>query len=681
MLVIIIFNFFQAQPYRYGSHFEAYSQNINRDQDQQGLFASENNQEVSSAREGIEKVKGNQTSQLELSHVMDVLPHYPPIFNSSFGLSESKDKDTIYVTYDKGSQNSDHSDPLSGSSSGYSDHPGLGAYQTQTKILYFPMKNISDEKYIFHDGIREVLAPDLSQHENRGPYKFTEDDAGEESDSKPKSDTENPKNSTAVSTEHSWNYENYGAKNSEKFEKISENSDSRSNETSEVVRKLFASYPWNYRVSKGRFVAPKTSEDEGKESTESLASTSNSQVQSQLDIRKTSPQRNRSRYNVDGNLKKDVRNNSRSRERVIFNNKKSESHSLENQKLESQYSDGKKLENPNFEEKNLSNQKSDIQTNLSKTIFEDNFQESKNVTKVLETEGKSKIEDDKEKGKKNETFKEEVKDTISTGELNKFYEEESKNLDDVLRTVEIESKAMEEESKTVEKKSKTVNEKSKSLKEERSSHSKKTTTEATPKAEKQKLSSNVYIVTPSNRLNSRTKFDIRTKKSPKEEVKKTDSVKVEIRKPTIQGSRVSIREGRFTKKFKNNTSLIKSNSTLQVENLQLKSNSSIKMKNLKPTPETHISRIYAKNRAKDKLISISRTLKPEEKMKNEEKQESKREIEKFSGTMSEIEKQKEELHLRMAKLFPKFVNNKPGNDTEVFVTVKDESEIKLNQTQ
>ena len=679
-LFLTIFYFFQAPSYGSVSPYGIYK-NLESDHDQEGLFASKNNQQVSSAREDIDKVQGVQSGPLEISQEEESLPLYPPLFNGSLGHSNSNNMEQLYVTNNRGNQN--YGSPQ------YSDrNPGLSAYRTQSEIIISANTNSSDgkleEKYINSDGIQEVEAPNLYQGGNSGRYQYREENSDEKENSEQaKSDTSNVENSKKVRTFQSSVYGNYGVKDSD--------SEKMSNETREVVNQLYTTYPWTYKVSKGRAAIPKNSENEEKETSES--SVSNSQVQSQSEIRKASLQRNRSRFTVEGGLKKEVRNDLRPRKRSKENS--------EIKKLENGTSENIKVEN-----ENVATEKYDLQTDTSVAISEIGIHEFKNDTKVLGKEEKSIIggtnctEEDNSKctnDKKEESSEKEMKETMTAEDLKKFFIEESKRFENVLKTVEEESKAIKEESKSVEEELKSTAEKSKSeeglksvkgeikfgkgeiksvkeetksFKEEKPSQTERTITEPTFKTDNQKLNEKVYVVTPSNRFINRTRFDTGMRKTPKKgrgEIRNSNSsVKVEIRKPVIQPPRVSIIDVRFNNKLRNNT----------------KSNSTLKMEIPKTTPPTHISRIYAKNRVNDRLQSNLKVNKPEEKAGKENKagkeEKKSEETKKSPDTMSKEEKQKEELHTRMAKLFPKARNNKSKNETEVIVTIKEESTIKNN---
>lgn len=666
---LINFSFFQAPSYESGSSY-GIDENTESGHDQPGLFVSKINQKLSSAREDIDTFQGVQNGQLEISQETESLPLYPPLFNGSMGLSISNDKEQPYVTNRRRNKND-------GLPSQYSaHHPGLGAYRTQSGIITSANTNINDEqlqaKYIKYDGIREVEAPNLYQSKNRGIYQYREENSDEgENVEQVKSDTSNVENSKKISILQPSDHGNYRLEDS--------NSAKMNNETTEVVKQLYATYPWTYRYSKGRDVIVKASENverAKKESTES--SVSNSQVQTQSESRKASLQRSRSRFTVDGDLKKVVRNDSSLRKRSKDN------------------SEIKNFANETSENKNAAAENSDIQTDTSAAISEIDIHESNNDTKVLERKDKSRIKDNYcaeggnlncTKAKKEESNEKEIKVTVTAEDFNTFFKKESKRFEDVLKTVEEESKAIEEESKSIAKELKPPEEdsksiersvkkeikssigESKSLKEEKPSQTEKATSESTFKTNNEKLNENVYVVNPSNRFTimiNRTRLETKAKKSPKdakEETRKSNSsINAEIRKRIIQAPRPPIIDSRFNRKLKNNTNSVKKNTTVRTEIP-------------KTTPPTHISRIYAKNRLNDRFKSNLKELQPEDKVRKEvkaKKEEKKSETEKSMDVMSKEDKQKEQLHMRMAKLFPKAHDNRPKNESEVIVKIEEE---------
>ncbi|XP_033223731.1 trichohyalin-like [Belonocnema kinseyi] len=636
-----------------------------------GFFVSKNNQKVSSARDDIDKFQGVQNSQLEISQETESLPLYPPLFNGSSELSISNENEQLHVANSRRNKND-------GSSSQYSVHrPGLGAYRTQSEIITSENSNIDDEKlqekYINHDGIREVEAPNLYQGKNRGTYQYREENWDQEENvEQAKSDTKDIENSKKVRISQPSDYGNDKIEDS--------NSAKMNNGTTEIVKQLYATYPWTDRLSKGRDAIAKASENEErgkKESTES--SISNSQVQTQSESRRASLQRSKSRFTVDGNLKKVVRNNSSLRKR-----------SKDNSEIQN-------LLNETSENKNVAADNSSIEIDTSAAISEIDIYDSNNYTKLLESKEKSRVndsycseEDDLKctQAEREESTKKEMKVKVTAKDLKKFFIEESKRFEDVLKTVEEESRDNQEETKSiakelnpskedikaversVKKEIKSATGESKSLKEDKSSQSGKTTTVSTFKTNTEKSNEKVYVVTPSNRFTTRinrTRLDRRTNKSyeeVKEGMRKTNSsIRAEIRKPNILASRPPIIDGRFNRKLKNNTNSVKQNTTVNMEIP-------------KTTPPTHISRIYAKNRFNDRLKSNLKEPKSEEKDEKDvkaKKEEKKSETEKSLGVRSKEDKQKEQLHMRMAKLFPKAHDNKLKNEAVTIEKIEEEA--------
>lgn len=688
------------QPQQYSSPPESYE---NIQNGQSPIYNLEENQRFSSAREDISNLQMSQTSGLELSDKKESLPLYPPLFNGSFGQNNLNNKNEIYVTNSREAGNLKSS---SGPKRESSPYPGLGAYKSDFRIISLP-KNISypniEEEYISNAGIQEVEAPNLSQAENRGTYQFSEiENIDDESNS-------NIESTKKIRNSHSSDYGNYGLTDSENLEKSQEDSVSKLNETDESLKTISASYPWKYKISKDNSDVSKPEEDNKKVLLDSQQENRNSSL-SKISVDDTKKKvRNDSRF----------RNRIRSRNRGIeIKNKKTANQTLEiNSEQENKTTENdlpkngekesilarekEEVEKPitaekvkefflkeskRFEEvlKTVEGESEAIEEEIKSTKNSESSKDTKELkiteeSKVDEKESKSEkskdIQESKVHGKEVETEKlknEESKPkeiTKGVKEESMSVEEESKAIKEELNAVKEDLKAVREELKVSRLKSKSIIKESKTTAEEKSKESnsenlkesiseevnlksenipleqlfnakEKLNQEKLPEIKKpeenEKLNHKIYVVTPESRITNKTRSDLRLRKSNK---KSNSTIRFELKKPKF-----SIADSRFKNKLQNGTNIVKSNSTVKTESS-------------KPTPPSHISRIYAKNRSLDKLKYKAK------KVKIVESEENKK-TENESKETSKVEKPK----VRISKFSPRIRNFKPKGDTKIALT-------------